>query len=71
MLQIAASLQISEGRYRIEAGELIDPWEIRGGVRSERELTLAQRAAGAMETFIEQRPGEWLMFLPLWPQTIP
>ncbi|MDX1601231.1 MAG: lysophospholipid acyltransferase family protein [Anaerolineales bacterium] len=71
VLQIGAALQIEEGRYRIEAGGLIDPLEIQGTTRSERELTLAQQVAWEMETFIRRRPGEWLMFLPVWPQALP
>lgn len=71
LLQVGAALQIDAGRYRIEAGESIEPSEMAGRDREERERQLAQAAARAMEPFIRRRPEEWLMYLPLWPQLTP
>jgi lauroyl/myristoyl acyltransferase len=60
---------VSQGQYRAVGAPIIEP-EITGD--TPRDIrTLAQRIIGVVEDFIRERPSEWLMFLPIWPEEIP
>ncbi len=53
------------GRYRVVGGDLIDPRDFGEGDRA--VLAIAQHVLTTLEGFIRQRPEEWLMFFPVWP----
>jgi KDO2-lipid IV(A) lauroyltransferase len=53
------------GRYRVVGGELIDPRPF--GTGPDAPQAVAQSVITVLEGFIRQRPEEWLMFFPVWP----
>lgn len=71
LILVGASLQEGQDRYRVEAGELIDPGQDGGSAAQDAIREVTQHVAHVMERFIRRRPEEWLMFHPVWPQTIP
>ncbi len=60
---------VEPGKYRAVAVPPIEP-EISGD-RERDIIHLAQRYIHKIENYIRERPGEWLMFLPIWPDEIP
>ncbi|OGO16518.1 MAG: hypothetical protein A2Y93_06075 [Chloroflexi bacterium RBG_13_68_17] len=54
-----------QGRYRVVGGELIDPRAF--GDDEHAALDLAQHVLATLEGFVRERPDEWLMFYPVWP----
>jgi lauroyl/myristoyl acyltransferase len=60
---------VGQGQYQAVGAPLIEP-EVTGDTQRDI-LTLAQRIIGVVEDFIRERPSEWLMFLPIWPEEIP
>jgi len=56
-------------KYRAVAVPPLEP-EITGN-RQRDVINLAQRYTNVIEDYIRQRPGEWLMFLPMWPDELP
>ncbi len=60
---------IGPNKYRAIAGSPIEP-EISGD-RERDIINLAQRYVDVIQEFIRERPGEWLMFLPIWPDELP
>lgn len=71
LILVGASLQQGQDSYRVEAGELIDPGRPPGTTMEDAIREVTQHVAHVMERFIRRRPEEWLMFRPVWPQTIP
>ncbi len=71
LILVGASLQEGRDRYRVEAGELIDPRQAAGASKDVVVRQVTQQVVHVMERFIRRRPEEWLMFRPVWPQTIP
>ena len=57
-----------DGLYRAVCGSLIEP-EYTGDQHRD-VLELAQRILYLIEDYIRDRPGEWLIFLPIWPSVI-
>jgi KDO2-lipid IV(A) lauroyltransferase len=55
--------------YRVVSSGMIPPEST--GDASGDVLRLAQRVAGHLEQFIKERPSEWLMFFPVWPEMLP
>jgi lauroyl/myristoyl acyltransferase len=60
---------LGEGFYRAVCTPLIDP--VSTGDRNQDVLTLAQQVLARIEDFVRQRPDEWMMFLPVWPNEMP
>lgn len=58
-----------ERGYRAGAKALIDPKEYAGGKGD--TVALAQHVASLLEECIRERPEEWFMFFPVWPETLP
>ena len=56
-------------RYRVLGKALIDPKE--GALGRGDAALLAQRALAVLEDCIRERPEEWLMFFPVWPEILP
>ncbi len=57
------------GHYRAVGEDLIDPGRQAASSNGARDL--AQRVLSVIEGHVRKRPDEWLMFFPLWPETIP
>lgn len=57
------------GSYSVVSSGLIEP-ESTGDYPGDTQR-LAQRVVGYLERFISERPSEWLMFFPVWPEVIP
>ncbi len=60
---------VGTNKYRAVAAPLLEP-EITGN-RERDVINLAQRYINVIEGYIRERPGEWLMFLPMWPDELP
>lgn len=60
---------VGRNMYRAVGVPPLEP-EITGD-RERDVLHLAQRYIEIVEDYIRQRPGEWLMFLPMWPDELP
>jgi KDO2-lipid IV(A) lauroyltransferase len=58
-----------EGKYHVTGPDIIIPE--RSGDESQDTLRLAQRTIEILEGYIRDRPEEWMMFLPIWPEVIP
>jgi lauroyl/myristoyl acyltransferase len=57
------------GQYRAIAADLIDPRGQDASLDGARHL--AQKVLSVIEGYVRERPEEWLMFFPVWPQAIP
>lgn len=57
-----------DGLYRAVCGSLIEPEDT--GDQHQDVLRLAQRVLYLIEDYIRSRPGEWLIFLPIWPSVM-
>lgn len=62
---VGSTVTVRSGEYRADVKPLIDP-EISGDLRVD-SVRLAQQVLNNLEGFIRSRPGEWLMFYPVWP----
>jgi KDO2-lipid IV(A) lauroyltransferase len=60
---------VGPGEYRAVGAPLIEP-EVTGDNQHDIRA-LAQRVLEVIENFIRERPTEWLLFLPMWPEEIP
>jgi lauroyl/myristoyl acyltransferase len=60
---------MGSNKYRAVASPPIEP--VITGNRERDILHLAQQYINLIEDYIRERPGEWLMFLPIWPGEIP
>ncbi len=60
---------VDMNKYRAVAVPPIDP--VITGDRDKDVINLAQRYIEVVEEYIRKRPGEWLMFLPIWPDELP
>jgi lauroyl/myristoyl acyltransferase len=60
---------MGSNKYRAVATPPIEP--VITGDRERDVLHLAQRYINLIEDYIRERPGEWLMFLPIWPDEVP
>ena len=69
LLVIVYAVQVGDGSYQIERGQTIDPKDFESPTRAQTVSQLAQAVASAMEPPIRRRPEEWLVFLPLWPES--
>lgn len=69
LLQLAYAVQVGDGSYQVKMGETIDPLALEANTKSDAVRQLAQAVAEAMEAPIRRRPEEWLVFLPLWPES--
>lgn len=66
---VVACRSDGDGRYRAAGKALIDPREHAAG-RGDA-VALAQHVLSLLEGSIRERPEEWLMFFPVWPETLP
>lgn len=57
------------GSYSVVSSGLIEPESAGDGPRDTQRL--AQRVVGYLEQFINERPSEWMMFIPVWPEVLP
>jgi KDO2-lipid IV(A) lauroyltransferase len=63
---LVGAVQSEGDAYRGVVSDVIEP--PRAGSRSDGRA-LAQRVLEGIERFVRARPGEWLVFLPVWPGT--
>jgi lauroyl/myristoyl acyltransferase len=57
------------GKYHVTGPRIIVPE--RTGDDHTDTLQLAARVLSSLEAYIRERPDEWMMFIPLWPEVIP
>jgi KDO2-lipid IV(A) lauroyltransferase len=57
------------GRYHVKGSQLIDPQVTEDHERDVQRVT--EQILLQLEEFIRERPSEWMMFVPLWPEVIP
>ena len=66
---VGVCTMVDEGKYIITGPPIIRP-EITGDVKAD-SLRLAQQIVDKLEGYIRDRPEEWVMYFPLWPEEIP
>jgi KDO2-lipid IV(A) lauroyltransferase len=68
-VMVAVCQSAGGAKYRVVPGEILDStaYEKRG----DGPKRLAQDVIKILEPFIRSRPGEWMMFYPLWPDVQP
>ena len=57
------------GRYHVTGPRIMVPE--RTGDDKADTIRLAERILAVLGGYIRERPAEWMMFIPLWPETIP
>jgi lauroyl/myristoyl acyltransferase len=68
-LLVVAVQKASPGAYHVVGSDFIDPETDDGQRKDARRL--AQQVIEQIEKYIKQRPSEWLMFIPAWPEVLP
>jgi lauroyl/myristoyl acyltransferase len=63
---VGISQPTGEDRYLARLAGLLEPDRSKDEMTAARQL--AQKAIGLLEGFIRQRPQDWLMFHPVWPE---
>jgi KDO2-lipid IV(A) lauroyltransferase len=71
VLQVGATLKEGARHYRIVGSEPIEAHIQAGESELEASRRLAAEVAKTMQRYIRERPSEWLMFYPVWPQVMP
>lgn len=66
---VGGSYLDEDGVYRAVAVKAIDP--VSTGDEHGDSIRLAQEVIGCLEVLIRRRPEQWLMFYPVWPETLP
>jgi lauroyl/myristoyl acyltransferase len=68
-IMVVAIQKASSGSYHVSGSRLIEP------VSTDDEQgdahKLAQQIIDYLEKFIRERPSEWMMFIPVWPEVLP
>jgi lauroyl/myristoyl acyltransferase len=68
-LMVVAVQNAQPGTYHVVGSSLI---EAEGsGDDPDNALKLAQRVLDRLERYIRERPSEWMMFVPVWPEALP
>jgi lauroyl/myristoyl acyltransferase len=62
---VGVTQSMGSGLYRAVCSPIIEPKPT--GNRQKDVITLAQRVIDELEKYVRARPGEWLLFLPVWP----
>ena len=62
---VGVTQSVGPGQYRAVCSPLIEPEPT--GDRQKDVIDLAQRVIDELEKYVRERPGEWLLFLPVWP----
>jgi KDO2-lipid IV(A) lauroyltransferase len=60
---------IGAGQYHVTGSQLIEP-EQSGDFERDVKV-LAEKILKQLELHIHERPSEWMMFIPVWPEVIP
>lgn len=68
-LLIGAVKKVNPGQYHVTGSQVIVP-SISGDSKSDA-IRLTQQILEHLEELIKERPSEWMMFLPLWPEVLP
>jgi lauroyl/myristoyl acyltransferase len=68
-LMVLAVQKALPDTYQVVGSDLID-LEESDGTRKD-SCKLAQEVLDQIEHYIKQRPSEWMMFIPVWPEEIP
>lgn len=68
-MMVLAVQNAHKGYYHVVGSSLIEPDPKEDGHKDARGL--AQQVLDQLEKFIRERPAEWMMFIPVWPEEIP
>jgi KDO2-lipid IV(A) lauroyltransferase len=68
LILVGAVQSAGDASYRAVGGELVDPAAM--GEDGRDPVCVAQRVITAIERFVLERPQEWLMFFPVWPEVL-
>jgi lauroyl/myristoyl acyltransferase len=66
---VAAAYSEGDHHYRTDGVDMLEPRA--RGHDPEAVLALAQDCLDRLEPYVRARPGEWLMFFPVWPDAMP
>jgi KDO2-lipid IV(A) lauroyltransferase len=69
VVQAGVTLDDGQGGYRMIGPPPLEPPTTLPGPKA--ALALAQKVLEVLEGYIRDHPAEWLMFFPVWPETIP
>jgi KDO2-lipid IV(A) lauroyltransferase len=68
-IMIVAVQTTDQATYHVVGSEIIEPELIEDGPNAARNL--AQKVITHLEKYIQERPSEWMMFIPVWPEILP
>ena len=68
-LMVVAVQNAQPGTYHVVGSSLNEAEG--GGDEQGNALRLAQRVLDRLERYIRERPSEWMMFIPVWPEVLP
>lgn len=69
VIQAGVTLDDGHGGYRMTGPPPLEPPATLP--RSKAAVVLAQKVIDVLEGYIRERPAEWLMFFPVWPEMMP
>ncbi len=67
-IMVLAIQKAGSAKYVVIGSEIIEPDPVKDEIEDAKRL--AQQIVDQMELFIRERPSEWLMFVPVWPETM-
>ena len=67
-IMVLAIHKVEQGTYQVEGTDFLEP--PLSGNEDQDTLQLAQSVVNQMERYIKARPSEWLMFVPVWPDSV-
>jgi len=68
-IMIVAVQKTDQATYHVVGSGIIEP-EL-GENEPEAARNLAQKVIAHLEKYIQERPSEWMMFIPVWPEVLP
>ncbi|MCJ7825258.1 MAG: lysophospholipid acyltransferase family protein, partial [Anaerolineales bacterium] len=68
-VKVLAVQKVKPGKYHVIGSRLIEPEQSGDSQRDARKL--AQQVIHQLEEYIRERPSEWMMFIPVWPEMLP
>ena len=66
---VLAVQKARQGRYHVVGSSLVEA--IRSGDEQGDARRFAQQVLEQLEKYIRERPAEWMMFIPVWPEVLP
>ena len=71
VLQVGVALKDGARHYRIEGPGPIETDMLPAENEAQASIRLTERVLEQIARFIQERPDEWLMYYPVWPQAMP